>query len=149
MENSFSMSRLVGPAALAILWIVAPAMPQETREPALRTEAETGFILGQMRLFLESTQATTSALATEDRATIAEQAAARGRRGAALLAIPAGLKAKETPAWSAMIGAMRKGFDDLAEAARDGAPTPKMIGLLGETLHNCVACHQSYRLVTE
>jgi cytochrome c556 len=59
------------------------------------------------------------------------------------------MKAKETPAWTTMMGGARAGFDDLADAAQSGAPPIKLIGMLGETMRNCVACHEAYRLTTE
>ncbi len=136
-------------------WIVAgcllasPCLAQDAREPAVRTEAERAFILGQMRLFLQSTQLIATALANTDLKTVADEAAARGRKGTPVSDIPPTLKAKETPAWTAMMGGARRGFDDIAKAAQDGTPPIALIGMLGETMRNCVACHQSYRLATE
>jgi len=124
-------------------------MAQDAREPAVRTEAERAFILGQMRLFLQSTQAIASALAKDDLKTVADEAAARGRTGTPRSEIPATLKAKETPAWTTMMAGARAGFDDIARAAHDGTPPVALIGMLGDTMRNCVACHQSYRLATE
>lgn len=134
--------------AAAVLF-VSPCMAQDAREQAVRTEAERDFILDQMRLFLQSTQAITTALASNDLKTVADEAAARGRKGTPLSQIPAGLKAKETPAWTGMMGGARAGFDGIAKAAHDGASQIELIGMLGETMRNCVACHQSYRLVTK
>lgn len=142
------MSRLVG-LVLAAALLATPAIAEDAREPAVRTEAERAFILGQMRLFLQSIQAIASALADNDLKTVAEEAAARGRKGTPLSEIPPGMKAKETPGWTALMGGARTGFDDLAVAAQAGAPPTKLIGMLGETMRNCVACHQSYRLVVE
>ena len=136
-------------------WIVAgvlfasPCVAQDAREPAVRTEAERAFILGQMRLFLQSTQAITVALGKGDLKIVEAEAAARGRKGTPASSIPPGMKAKETPAWGAMMGGARAGFDDLAIAAHEGAPTTALIGMLGETMGNCVACHQNYRLAPE
>ncbi len=136
-------------------WIVAgvlfvsPCMAQDAREPAVRTEAERAFILGQMRLFLQSTQAITVALGKNDLKTVQDEAAARGRKGTPVSAIPPGMKAKETPAWTAMMAGARAGFDDIAGAAHEGARPSELIGMLGDTMSNCVACHQSYRLATE
>lgn len=135
--------------AAGILFISPCSMAQDAREQAVRTEAERNFILGQMRLFLQSTQAITTALANNDLKTVADEAAARGRKGTPLSQIPAGLKAKETPAWTGMMAGARAGFDDIAKAAHDGAPPIALIGMLGETMRNCVACHQSYQLVTK
>jgi hypothetical protein len=143
------MSRIIGVIAVSVLLAVPPALAQDAREPAVRTPAERAFILSQMRLFLGSAQAIVAALATGDTKTIVEQASARGRKGTPLSEIPPGMKAKETPAWTAMMGGARKGFDDLAEAAQAGAPVATLTGMLGATMQNCVACHQTYRLVTE
>ena len=136
-------------------WIVAgvlfvsPCMAQDAREPAVRTEAERAFILGQMRLFLQSTQAITAALGKNDLKTVEDEAAARGRKGTPASAIPPGMKAKETPAWTAMMAGARAGFDDIAKVAHEGAPPSELIGMLGDTMGNCVACHQYYRLAIE
>ena len=136
-------------------WIVAgvlfvsPCVAQDAREPAVRTEVERAFILGQMRLFLQSTQAITVALGKTDLKTVEEEAAARGRKGTPVSAIPPGMKAKETPAWTAMMAGARAGFDDIARAAHEGAPPSELIGMLGDTMGNCVACHQNYRLAIE
>ncbi len=40
----------------------------------------------------------------------------------------------------------RKGFDEIATAAASGAGPSQVLGLMGETMRNCVARHQSYRL---
>jgi cytochrome c556 len=142
------MNRIVGLILLAAL-LAAPCRAEDTREAAPRTEAEREFILGQMRLFLESTRAIAAGLASGDLTTVAAEAAARGRKGTPLSAIPPGMKAKETPAWTAMMGSARAGFDSIADAARAGASPAALVGMLGETMRSCVACHNSYRLVTE
>ena len=129
--------------------LVSPCIAQDAREPAVRTEAERAFILGQMRLFLQSTQAITAGLGKNDLKTVEDEAAARGRKGTPVSAIPPGMKAKETPAWTTMMAGARAGFDDIARAASEGAPPIKLVGMLGDTMRNCVACHQSYRLTTE
>ena len=137
------------------LWITVgtlfavPCMAQDSRERAVRTEAERAFILGQMRLFLQSTQAITTALANNDLKTVADEAAARGRKGTPVSDIPPSLKAKETLAWTAMMAGARAGFDEIAHAAHDGTPPIALVGMLGEAMRNCVACHQSFRLATE
>jgi hypothetical protein len=148
LQGKIAMARISGFIVVSIL-LATPSLAQDTREPTARTEAERVFILGQMRLFLQSTQAITAALATDDLKTVASEAAARGRKGTPLSAIPPGMKAKETQAWAAMMGGARAGFDDLADAARTGAPPIKLLGMLGETMRNCLACHESYRLTTE
>jgi hypothetical protein len=139
----------VGRWIVAGVLFVSPSMAQDAREPAVRNEAERAFILGQMRLFLQSIQAIAVALGKNDLKTVEDEAAARGRKGTPVSAIPPGMKAKETPAWTAMMGGARAGFDDIARAAHAGAPPSELIGMLGDTMSNCVACHRSYRLATE
>jgi hypothetical protein len=136
-------------AMASFLLAAGPAAAQDMREPAGRTAAERAFILGQMRLFLGSVQAITAALPAGDMKTVAAEAAARGRRGTPASAIPPAMKAKETASWTAMMGGARKGFDDIAAAAESGVPPLQVLGQLGETMRNCVACHQTYRLVEE
>ena len=142
------MKRVAGWIVAGVL-VVSPCMAQDAREPAVRTEAERTFILGQMRLFLQSTQTIMVALGKNDLKTVEDEAAARGRKGTPVSAIPPGMKAKETPAWTAMMAGARAGFDDIARAAHDAVPSSELIGMLGATMSNCVACHQSYRLATE
>ena len=142
------MKRVARWIAAGVL-LASPCMAQDAREPAVRTEAERAFILGQMRLFLQSTQAIAAALGKNDLKAVEDEATARGRKGTPASAIPPGMKAKETPAWTAMMAGARGGFDDIARTAHEGAPPLELIGLLGETMRNCVACHQSYRLATE
>jgi len=142
------MKRVAGWIVAGALF-VSPCIAQDTREATARTEAERTFILGQMRLFLQSTQAITVALGKNDLKTVEDEAAARGRKGTPVSAIPPGMKAKETPAWTAMMAGARAGFDDIARAAHEGAPPSELIGMLGDTMSNCVACHQIYRLLTE
>jgi cytochrome c556 len=46
-----------------------------------------------------------------------------------------------------MGGSVRRGFDELADAAQNGAPKEQQLAILAETMKNCVACHQTYRIV--
>ena len=143
------MLRIAPVAALLLSLTVTPSLAQETRQPVPRTEAERAFILDQMRLFLGSVQAIASALADNDLTTVAAAATARGRRGTPVSAIPPGMKAKETPAWTAMMGGARGGFDTIAAAAESGAAAPRIMAMMGDTMRNCVACHQAYHLTAE
>lgn len=134
---------------MGLLLSVAPAWAQDARDAAVRTPAEKAFILAQMRLLLGSVQAISAGLADGDMKTVATEATARGRKGTPLSEIPPGMKAKETPLWGTMMGGVRAGFDGMADAAAQGAPPVKIMGMLGETMRNCVACHQTYRLVEQ
>lgn len=45
-----------------------------------------------------------------------------------------------------MIGSVRSGFDQIAEQA---AAAAKINKTLADTMRNCVACHQAYRISAE
>ncbi len=90
-----------------------------------------------MRLFPGSIQTISTALAEGDMKLVP------------LSEIPPGMRAKETEAWGDMMGGARKGFDAVADMAASGATPAQGMGVLGETMRNCVACDQTYRLVEE
>jgi len=143
------MWKVINIAIVLMPLLASAAGAQDVREPAARTPAEREFILKQMRLFLGSVQAIASALAEGDMHTVATEANARGRRGTPASEIPATMRAKETEGWTSLMSGARKGFDDIADAAASGAAPSRVLGLMGETMRNCVACHQSYRLVEQ
>ncbi len=109
-----------------------PAPPlADMREPAPRTAVEKASILEQMRLLVASIQAISEGLATDHMEDVVEAAAARGlRRNANDPNYPASMKAKETPLWKQMGGGTRRGFDQLADAAQNGASKEKLLGIL-------------------
>jgi len=49
--------------------------------------------------------------------------------------------------WKQMGGGVRNGFDELSDAAKAGTPSDKLLAILARTMSNCVACHQSYKIV--
>jgi cytochrome c556 len=118
----------------------------DTREPTQRTEAERAFVLSQMRLFLTSVAAIEEGLGSGDMDEVAREAAARGRKATTTLARPPTLAAKESEAWKAMIASMRNGFDQIADQAATYAPATQINKTLADTMRNCVACHQTYRI---
>lgn len=121
----------------------------DTREQAFRTEAEKAFILDQMRLLLNSITEIEEGLGTGEMDLIAREAAARGRKVNVTLARPPSLAAKESEAWKSMFLSVRNGFDAVADQARDHAPAATINKTLADTMRNCVACHQTYRIAVE
>ncbi|QOZ34822.1 hypothetical protein [Bradyrhizobium sp. CCBAU 53421] len=121
----------------------------DTRQPVQRTDAEKAFVLDQMRLFLTSIAEIEEGLGSGDLDLVAREAAARGRKANAALARPATLAAKESDAWKSMIGSVRNGFDQITEQATTRAPAAKINKTLADTMRNCVACHQTYRISAE
>lgn len=121
----------------------------DTREPVQRTEAEKAFVLDQMRLFLTSIAEIEEGLGSGDMDQVKREAAARGRKANATLARPASLATKESDAWKMMIGSTRSGFDQIAEQATARVPVAAINKTIAETMQNCIACHQAYRISVE
>jgi hypothetical protein len=142
-------------AMLPFLLLAAPVSPgvaeeaTDTREPAPRTDAEKAFVLEQMRLFLASITEIENALGSGDMDQVAREAAARGRKANVTLARPPSLATKESEAWRMMMGSARTGFDQIAEQAAARAPAAQINKTLADTMLNCVACHQAYRITVD
>ena len=133
---------------LVLLSLLAtPVYAADTREAAQRTPEEKEFVLDQMRLFLTSLQAINADLADGRMTEAAAEAAARGRKASAQLAKPASISAKESDTWKTLMGNVRVGFDNIASSAAAGQPVPRVLGEVGATMQNCVACHRTYRIV--
>lgn len=121
----------------------------DAREAAPRTEVEKAFILDQMRLLLASVVEIEHGLGTGDMSLVAREAAARGRKANATLARPPTLSVKESDTWKAMFASVRGGFDQVADMANAHAPAAQINQTLADTMRNCVACHQTYRITSE
>lgn len=121
----------------------------DQREQVFRTEAEKAFVLDQMRLLLNAITEIEEGLGTDDLNLVAREAAARGRKANMTLARPPSLAAKESEAWKAMFFSVRSGFDAVADQARAHAPAATINKTLADTMRNCVACHQTYRIAVE
>ncbi len=120
----------------------------DTRESVQRTDTEKDFILDQMRLLLTSIVEVEDGLGTGDMDKVAREAASRGRKANVNLARPPGLAARESEAWKSMFASVRGGFDAIADKAAAGAPASEINRMLADTMRNCVACHQTYRIET-
>ena len=118
----------------------------DTREAVQRTGVEKDFILDQMRLLLSSVVEVEDGLGSGDMDQVAREAAARGRKANVNLPKPSTLSAKESDAWKAMFGSVRTGFDAVADKAKAHAPASEINKMLADTMRNCVACHQTYRI---
>lgn len=118
----------------------------DVREEIFRTEDEKAFILDQMRLLLSSIAEIEEGLGTSDMDLVAREAAARGRKANVTLARPPSLADKESEAWKSMFLLVRNGFDAVADLAKDRAPAASINKRLADTMRNCIACHQTYRI---
>jgi hypothetical protein len=133
---------------LAICQTAGAAELADTREPLIATAIEKSYILEQMRLFTASIQMIADGLAIGNDGAVAEAAVARGaRQNAGDPNFPASLSAKLPPLWKQMGMGLRGGFDEIADAAKHGAPKEKTLATLANAMRNCVACHQTYKIV--
>ena len=109
------------------------------RQPAPRTKIERAYILEEMSLLFELIQTINQGLATghmEDVIEAAATAARDPRSNTSGPTYPASMHFKETPLWRQMGGDVRRGFDALADAAKNGAPKEKQLAILADTMKN-------------
>jgi cytochrome c556 len=121
----------------------------DVREPVQRTEAEKAFVLDQMRLLLTAIAEIEEGLGSGDMDQVAHAAAPRGRKANVTLVRPATLASKESEAWKMMFVSTRNGFDQIAEQATSHASAATINKTIADTMRNCVACHQAYRISVE
>jgi hypothetical protein len=119
----------------------------DTRTPVALSPLEKAYVLGQMRLFVESIETIAVGLADGNRPEAEEAAAARGStRNKDDPAFPKTLGAKLPPEWKQFGGNTRRGFDTLASNISSSGDIKVPLKQLGEVMKNCVACHASYRI---
>jgi len=144
----------LGLAAVAGAFLIGTLAAQEFQSDAddrvalALTPPERGYVLGQMRLFVESIQSIAAALAKKDRVLANDAAAARGaKRNADDPAFPPTLRAKLPEAWKQFGGNTRRGFDRLAQGIAENEDLDHSLQQLSEVMKNCTGCHTSYRIV--
>jgi len=119
----------------------------DNRTPVALTPTEKAYVLGQMRLFVESIDTIVAGLADGNSSEAEETAAARGSiRNQSDPAFPKTLGAKLPPEWKQFGGNTRKGFDTLAKEISGSGDIKVPLKHLGELMQNCAACHASYRI---
>jgi hypothetical protein len=152
------LARLVGATALigAIAgWALlgGGAMPEhgpptveaqqvtDTRQRVALTSAERDAVLAEMRLMLGSVSGVLQGLAADDRAAVEKAARASGM----VMAVDPRLKQKLPRQFLEMGMATHRKFDQLADAAKGGAPSDQALRSLADLTTHCVACHAMYR----
>ena len=121
---------------------VAPS--DDGRTSVVLNKDERNLILDEMRAFLISVQAVSQAITEGDRDTIIREAT---RAGMAAEANTPGAIFRKIPLAMKQLGFDTRGrFDQIAEAARQGADMKTLRVQLDSLLNNCIACHASFRL---
>jgi hypothetical protein len=120
------------PAAAEDRTLLMLAAPEEA---ALRSE---------MRQLLISLSEVLDAMNENDMAGV--ETAARKSGMVMVGQVEVSLKEKLTPEFMQLGKSAHVGFDEIADAARDGASQDDLIGLLAEQTNRCTTCHSSYGL---
>jgi cytochrome c556 len=122
-----------------------PAADPRTAVPY--SPEDKSYILGQMRLFLATSQRIVAAAAGDDKAEIAKAAAVLGaKHNGNDPSRPAGIRDRQPKDWNLLVADLRKQFDDLAAQA-PGQPVGASLQQLSTTMQICTGCHQIYRIV--
>ena len=105
---------------------------------------EQGNVRSEMRKLLESVSEILSALNEQDMTGV--EAAARKSGMVMVGTVEVSLKEKLTPAFMKLGKSVHVGFDQIADAARDGANQKKIIELLAQQTNRCTSCHSAFGL---
>jgi len=139
------------PAAVMIgLTATSVAQPPalDPRTAIVVPAPQKAFILSQMRQFVGAVQRIADGLATGDKAKVVEAARSRGLGAMrAMTDKPVGLENSMPAQWKSFGHTTHQGFDEIAEAAEQNKLTAEILALLAATMKNCIACHQTFRLV--
>jgi hypothetical protein len=96
----------------------------------------------EMRALLVSLAEVLAAMNENDMAAV--EAVARKSGMVMAGQVEVSLKKKLTPEFMQLGKSVHVGFDEIADAARDGASQADLIGLLAEQTNRCTTCHAAY-----
>ena len=121
----------------------------DQRSPIALSEAEIAFVRREMRGLLESVRGILDASANGDRAGVVAAARRAGLNGPEAEHIPSSLAPKLPPEFRKLGLATHRAFDQIAlDAERSGA-IDSLSKALAEAMGNCIACHSTWRVVSE
>lgn len=139
----------------AISYAAAPATPATAADYAVNkrmliraTAEEHAFVLTEMNDFLTSLHTINTAIASKDFETVAKTASAIANHGAEKPAIEVSFETKIPPEWKTFARPLRKGFAEVAQAAKQDPTIENVMSKLAKTTQNCVACHATFKIVS-
>lgn len=132
---------LTGPVSMV------QAGPVEERQPIYLSAEEKAIVLAEMRGFLEVVQQIMEGATTENMPQV--ESAARPVGLAAMKGMSVELQNKLPSAFLSMGPETHRGFQRIADDARDLGDPALTLEQLNQTMKNCVACHRAYRLESE
>ncbi len=140
------MKRVLGTALASVALFGTPALAVDDREAVMLSAEQRDFVLGEMRLFLETVQDIILATAEGDMAAVKESASAMGLAHARETNQSGRGPGKAAPmAFRQMGRGTHMAFDELAQASEFGSDG--VLEELGVLMSNCNGCHASYKLV--
>ncbi len=143
MQNYFT--RLITCAIASLILLTGSLNAAEESRTLLNLNAsEAANLRSEMRALLVSLSEVLAAMDENDLAGV--EAAARKSGMVMVGQVEVSLKEKLTKPFIMLGKSVHVGFDDIADAARDGASRDDLISLLSEQTNRCTTCHSSYGL---
>lgn len=124
-----------------------PKKSTDTRKEIVLLPKERDLVLDEMRILLKSLSDISSSLGKNDFPAVGIIAKATGM--ARLEALPPEIGKKLPKEVVNMAVVLHKGFDELAEIARENKDSQLVNKKIGEIIHTCVACHAIYKFSAE
>lgn len=137
---------LAANAALVYTFILSGSTTEVTdqRTAILLNEGERELVLGEMRMFLSSTQQIVAGIDAGDLSQVAKAARAVGKRAAQ--GVPGSLMGKLPMEFKQLGMATHAAFDQLAMDAEQIEDPEHAMAQLGTLLKNCVVCHAAFQI---
>lgn len=149
--------KLSKPALFAIgLWVATlavfawffvrgnTAQGTDNRTAVVLQAGERDLVLSEMRGLLSATQGIVQGINADDMEQVA--AAARSAGMAAATDVNPALLAKLPLSFKQLGMSVHHNMDNIAVAAESGKPASELLGMLKDTLSNCVSCHAAWQL---
>lgn len=153
----FTTVLLTGLAAVSAISYAAPPVTPATaadyavnKRMVIRASAEEhAFVLTEMNDFMASLNTINNAIANKDFETVSKTASAIANHSAEKPAIEVSFETKIPPEWKTFARPLRQGFGEVAQAAKQEPTVEKVMVKLAKTTQNCVACHASFKIVSQ
>ena len=126
-----------------------PVAITDLRSEIALADSESAFIRHEMRGLLESVREILEAAQAGDHARVASAARHSGMKGPEATHIPKSLASKLPPEFKKLGLATHRGFDQIALDAEQIGAADLTVKQLVQLMENCVACHATWRLVSE
>jgi hypothetical protein len=111
---------------------------------------EHAHVLTQMNAFMSGLHTINTALAVKDYELVAKTAQLFAPNyDAEKPAIEKSFESKIPPEWRVFSSPMRRGFAEVAKAARTDPSLERVVAQLGKVTQNCVACHATFKIVSQ